>query len=75
MSKIRVLVYRLDIYIVQTKLASFQDQENLLQELVFRLAVSVNADTKNSQIKHCACPKHVVIRKRNLHNLQTRKNI
>ena len=52
---------------------SFQDQENLLQKVVFSVVVSLNANTKNSQIKHCLCPKYVVIKKSNLNNLQTRK--
>ena len=40
---------------------SFPDQEKLLKEVVFRLAVSMNANTKNSQIEHCPYPKYVVI--------------
>ena len=73
MSKIRVLIYRLDIYNLQTNIVSFQDQEKLLEKVVFSLAVSMNTNTKNSQIKHCPCPKYVAIKRRNLHNLQTRK--
>ena len=57
MSKIRDLTYRLDIYNLQTKIVSFANQGKLLEEVVFRPAVSVNANTKNSQIKHCPCPK------------------
>ena len=72
MSKIRVLIYRLDIYNLEAKTVTFQDQEKLL-ELVFSLAVSMNANTKNSQIKHCPCPKYVMIKRPNLHDLQTRK--
>ena len=60
---------------LQTIIVSFQDQEKLLQEAVFSLAVSMNANTKNCQKKHCPCPKHVLIKNPNLHNLQTRKNI
>ena len=60
-SKLRVFIYRLDICNLQTKIASFPDQEKLLKEVVFTLAVSINANTKNSQIKHCPCPKYVVI--------------
>ena len=37
------------------------DQETSLEEAVFSLAVSMNANTKNSQIKHFPCPKYVVI--------------
>ena len=36
---------------------SFPDQKKLLKEVMFRLAVSMNANTKNSKIKHCPCPK------------------
>ena len=72
MSEIRVLIYKLDIYNLRTNIVSLQDQEKLL-EVVFSLAVSMDADTKNSQIKHCPCPKYVVIKRPNLHNLQTRK--
>ena len=60
-SKLRVFIYRLDIYNLQTKITSFPDQEKLLKEVVFTLAVSINANTKNSQIKHCPCLKYVVI--------------
>ena len=35
MSKIRVLIYRLDIYNLQIKIVAFQDQEKLLEEVVF----------------------------------------
>ena len=61
MSKIRVLIYRLDIYHLQTKTVSFPDQEKLLKEVVFSLAVSMNANTKNLQIKQGPCPKYVAI--------------
>ena len=54
MSKIRVLIYRLDIYSLQTNV-SFQDHEKLLEEVVFSLVVYMNTNTKNSQIKHCLC--------------------
>ena len=57
MSKIRVLIYRLDIDNLQTKIS---DHEKLLK-VVFSLAVSLKANTKNSQIKHCPCPKYAVI--------------
>ena len=75
MSEIRVLIYRLDTYNLKTKIVSFQDQEKFLQEVVFSLMVSMNANTKSSQIKNCPWPKYVVIKRLNLHNLQTRKKI
>ena len=34
---------------------------------------SKNANTENAQIKHCPCPKYVVIYRPDLHNLKTRK--
>ena len=71
---IKILIHRLDIYNLQTNTVSFQDQEKLL-EVVFSLAVSTNANTKNSQTKHCPCLKYIVIKIPNLDNLQTRKNI
>ena len=74
MSKIRVLIYRLDIYNLQTKTVSFQDQKKLL-EVVFRLVIFMNANTKNSQMKYCPCPKYVWIKRPNLHNSETRRNI
>ena len=43
------------------KTVSFPYQEKLLKEAVLSLAISVNANTKNSQIKHCPCPKYVAI--------------
>ena len=61
MYKIRVLTYRFDIYNLQTKILSFPDQEKLLKEVVVSIAVSMNTNTKNSQIKHCPCPKYIVI--------------
>ena len=60
MSKIRVLIYRLDIYNLQTKTASFTDQEKLLKEVLFSLAVSMNSNTKNPHLKHYPSPKYVV---------------
>ena len=61
MSKIRVLTCRFDMYNLQTKIVSFPDQDKLQEEVVFSLAVSMNANTKNSLIKHCPCPKNAVI--------------
>ena len=47
MSKIRVLIYRIDIYNLDTKTASFPDQEKLLKVVAFNIVVSMNANTKN----------------------------
>ena len=57
----RLFIYRLDIYNLQNKLVSFSDQEKMHKEVVFSLGFSINANTKNSQIKHCSCLKQVVI--------------
>ena len=47
---------------VQTKTVSFPDQGKILKGVVFSLAVSMNANTENSQIKHCPCPKYFKVR-------------
>ena len=60
-SKIRLFIYRLDMYNLQTKIVSFSDQEKLYEEVVFSVAFSMNANTKKSQIKHCPYPKYAVI--------------
>ena len=49
MSKIGVLIYRIDIYNLDTKIAPFPDQEKFLKVVVFSIVVSMNANTKN----HC----------------------
>ena len=59
MSEIRVLIYRLGMYNLQTKTVSFPNQQKLLE---FSLTVSMNVNTKNSQIKHCPCPKYFAIK-------------
>ena len=61
MSKIRVPTQRLDKCTLQNKTVSFLDQGKLLKEAVFSFAVSMNANTKKSQIKHWPCQKYVVI--------------
>ena len=61
MLEIRILIYRLGIYNLHTKNVSFPGQVKFLKEVVIRLAIYINANTKNSQIKHCPCPKYVVI--------------
>ena len=64
-SKIRVFIYRRDIYNLQTKVVSFTDQEKLLKKVVFSVLVFnlafINANAKNSEIKYCPCPRYVVI--------------
>ena len=58
-----------------TKIVSFRDQEKFLKEAAFSIAVSMNDNTENSQIKHCPCPKYLVIYKPAWYNLQARKTI
>ena len=72
MSKIKFWIYRHNIYDLQTKIKSCQDQEKLLKEVVFSLAVSMNANTKSSQIKLCLCLKYV-LRKNQLVQLKDQK--
>ena len=44
-----------------------------LKEVVFRLALFMNANAKNPQIEHYPCPKYVMIYRPDLYNLQVRK--
>ena len=60
---------------MKTKTLSFPYQEKFLKELVFIFAVSMNANTENSQTKHCPCLKDLVIYRPDLNNLLARKNI
>ena len=75
LSKLRVLIYRLDMHNLHTKTVSFPDQQKFLKEALFSLAVSLNANTENSQIKHCPCPKYLAIYRLDLYSLPARKNI
>ena len=38
-----------------------------------RLALFMNANTKNSQMKYCPCPKYDMIYRSDMYNLQVRK--
>ena len=51
------------------------DQKKFLKEVAFSIAVSMNANTENSQIKHCPFPKCLVIYRPDLYNLQAKKTI
>ena len=62
MSKIRVLIYKLDIHNLQTKTVSFLDQEKILKEVVFNLPFSMDANSESSKIKHYPYPKHFKVR-------------
>ena len=73
----RVLIYRLiDLQTYRPKL-SFPDQENFLKEVVvvFSPTVTMNANSENSQIKHCPCLKYLVMYRPDSNDLQARKNI
>ena len=69
-----VLIYRLDIHNLQTKIVLSLDHEKFLKEVVFSPAVSMNANTEKI-LKHCPCTKYLVIYRPDLYNLQVTKNI
>ena len=74
MSKIRIIIHTLDIYNLQSRTASFPDHEKLLKKwIVFRIALFMNANTKNPHLEHCPCPKYGIIYKPGLYNLKARK--
>ena len=45
--KIRVLIYRLDVYNLQTKTVSFPDQKKIAKRTSVSYCSSMNANTKN----------------------------
>ena len=59
--EIRVLIYRIGICTDQNCVIS-----KLAKFLEVSLAASMNVITNNSQIKHCACPKYVAIKRSTL---------
>ena len=75
MSKIRVLIDRPAIYTLQTNIVLISNHKKLLGEVVFSIVVSMNPNTKKSQTKYCPYLKYVVMKRSNLYNLHTRKNI
>ena len=73
MSTIRILIYTLDKYTLQTRIVSFLDHEKSLKEVdSFRLALFINVDTENP---HCPCPKYGMIYRPDMYNLQVKKSI
>ena len=44
MSKIKILIYTLEKYNLQTRIVSFPDQENLLKEVVVKLTLFMNSN-------------------------------
>ena len=81
MSKIKGIIYRPGIYNLQTGTGTFPDQEKFLKsrwwlDLRFLQTLKTKKlNTKNSQIKHCPCPKYVMTYRPDLSNLQTRKQL
>ena len=70
----RVLIYSLDKYNLQTRIASFPDHEKLLNEIVVRLELFMIVNTWNPQMEHCPCPKYDMIYSPDMYNLQVRRN-
>ena len=55
-AQMKVLIYRFDINNFLSKTVLFPDQEKLLKEVVFSLAVSMNANTEKN-IETLSMPK------------------
>ena len=58
------IIYRSDIYNLQTRTSTFPDQEKLLERVNLRYLKTLKTkklNTKNPQIKHCPCSKYVMI--------------
>ena len=73
MSKIETLTYVLDYYNLQTRIMSFPDHGKWLEEVVVRFALFMNASTKNFQMKHFPFPRHSMIYRHDMYNLQVTK--
>ena len=43
--------------------------------IVIRLALFMNVNTKIPKMKHCPCPKYVMMYRPDLYNLQNKKNL
>ena len=70
------IIYRPDIYNLQTRTSTFPDQEKLLERVNLRYLKTLKTkklNTKNPQIKYFPCLKYVMIYRPDLYNLQTRK--
>ena len=52
---------------------SFLDREKSLKEVVVRLTLFINVNTKNPQMEHCPCPKYGMIHWPDMYNLTVRK--
>ena len=69
MSTIRIFIYALEKYTLQTRNVSFLDHEISLKEVVVRLALFMNVETRNP----CQCPKYGMIYMSDMYRLQIRK--
>ena len=70
------IIYRPDIYNLQTRTLTFPEQEKLLEKvdlIYLKTPKTKKLDTKNPQIKYFPSSKYVMIFRPDLHNLQTRK--
>ena len=55
------IIYRPDIYNLQTRTVTFPDQDKLLEKIDLRylkMLKTQKLNTKNPQIKHCPCSKY-----------------
>ena len=65
------IIYRPDIYNLQTRTLTFPEQEKLQEKLNLRYLKMLK--TKNPQIKYFPYLKYEMIYRPDLHNLHTRK--
>ena len=71
MSEIRILINTLDIYNLQTRTASFSNQEKLLKIVdIGYTCVFMNVNAKNPITKRCPGPKYGVIYRPEFYNSQ-----
>ena len=71
------MIYRPDIYNIQTRTLPFPEQERVLEKVNLRYLRTLKTKklkTKNPQIKYFPCSKCMMIYRPDLYNLQTRKN-
>ena len=67
MPKKKSILYRPDIYNLQTRTVTFPDQDKLLEKIDLRylkMLKTQKLNTKNPQIKHCPCSKYEDIQTR-----------
>ena len=74
--KNKSVIYRPDIYNLQTRTLTFPEQKKLLEKVNSRYLKTLNTkklNTKDLQVKYSPCSKSVMIFKPDFNNLQTRK--